>query len=61
MLVRIGNAGDVADGQMGVDDVAGTNRNVSNASGQQERPKSTQFESSTWPPGHDRGDQGRMP
>jgi nitrite reductase/ring-hydroxylating ferredoxin subunit len=33
MLVRIGDAGDVTDGQMRVYDVAGTNVNVSNASG----------------------------
>ena len=33
MLVRIGNAGDVADGQMRVDDVAGTNVNVSPRTG----------------------------
>ena len=33
MLVRIGNAGDVADGEMRSYDVAGTNVNVSNASG----------------------------
>jgi 3-phenylpropionate/trans-cinnamate dioxygenase ferredoxin subunit len=33
MLVRIGNAGDVANGEMRVYDVAGTNVNVSNASG----------------------------
>ena len=34
MLVRIGNATDVADGQMRVFDVAGTSVNVSNANGQ---------------------------
>jgi nitrite reductase/ring-hydroxylating ferredoxin subunit len=33
MLVRIGNTTDVADGQMCVFDVAGTNVNVSNANG----------------------------
>jgi nitrite reductase/ring-hydroxylating ferredoxin subunit len=33
MLVRIGNATDVADGQMHVFDVAGTKVNVANASG----------------------------
>jgi 3-phenylpropionate/trans-cinnamate dioxygenase ferredoxin component len=33
MLVRIGNAADVADGKMRVFDVAGTNVNVANASG----------------------------
>jgi len=33
MLVRIGNAADVADGQMRVFDVAGTKVNVSNVSG----------------------------
>ena len=33
MLVRIGNATDVADGQMRVFDVAGTKVNVANASG----------------------------
>ena len=33
MLVRIGNATAVADGQMRVFDVAGTNVNVSNANG----------------------------
>src|ERR1039457_5467750 len=33
MLVRIGNATDVADGQMRVFDVAGTNVNVSNVNG----------------------------
>jgi 3-phenylpropionate/trans-cinnamate dioxygenase ferredoxin subunit len=33
MLVRIGNAKDVADGQMRVFDVAGTKVNVANASG----------------------------
>ena len=33
MLVRIGNAADVADGKMRVFDVSGTNVNVSNAGG----------------------------
>ena len=33
MLVRIGNAADIADGQMRVFDVAGTKVNVANASG----------------------------
>jgi hypothetical protein len=33
MLVRFGNAGDVADGRMGVDDVARTNVNVSPRTG----------------------------
>lgn len=33
MLVRIGNAADVADGQMRVFDIAGTKVNVSNAGG----------------------------
>ena len=33
MLVRIGNAGDVADGQIRVDDIARTNVNVSPRTG----------------------------
>ena len=34
MLVKIGNANDVADGQMRVFDLAGTRVNVANASGE---------------------------